>query len=125
MKFSTILIVGLGGFLGATFRYIISNSTGRFFVDFPMGTLIVNVLGAFIMGFIMGVSANIWSISPNVKTFLTTGIMGGFTTFSTFSYETISLFSDRGYLIGGVNVVANIVGALVACWLGKILGEHI
>ena len=123
MKLCRILIVGLGGFLGTVLRYIISTATAKYFGDFPIGTLIVNVLGGFIMGFIMEASTNIWPISANARIFLTTGILGGLTTFSTFSYETISFFSDGKYLMGGMNAGLNLFPALFACWLGKTVAQ--
>lgn len=115
-----IIIVGLGGFLGAALRYIISNATAKYFGDFPVGTLIVNILGGFLMGFLMEASISLWTVSPNTRIFLTTGVMGGLTTFSTFSYETISFLSDGEYLAGGMNAGLNLFSALFACWLGKI-----
>ena len=123
MKFSKILIVGLGGFLGAALRYLISSATAKCCSDFPIGTLIVNILGGFIMGFIMEASTSIWPLSANVRIFLTTGAMGGLTTFSTFSYETIALLSDGEYLMGGLNAGLNLFSALFACWLGKMLAQ--
>jgi CrcB protein len=123
MNYSRILIVGLGGFFGAALRYIISTVAAKYFGDFPVGTLIVNTLGGFIMGFIMQACTDVWSISPNTRIFLTTGIMGGLTTFSTFSYETISFFSDAEYLMGGINAGLNLFSALFACWLGKMAAQ--
>lgn len=75
------------------------------------------------MGFIMEASTSIWPISANAKIFLTTGMMGGLTTFSTFSYETVSFFSDGEYLMGGMNAGLNLFFALLACWLGKIAAQ--
>ena len=118
-KLSRIFIVGFGVFIGAALRYIISTATAKCFGNFPIGTLIVNILGGFIMGFIMEASTSIWPISANAKIFLTTGMMGGLTTFSTFSYETVSFFSDGEYLMGGMNAGLNLFFALLACWLGK------
>jgi len=123
MKFSRILVVGLGGFVGAALRYIISTATAKYFGDFPLGTLIVNVFGGFIMGFLMEASSSAWPISANSRIFLTTGMMGGLTTFSTFSYETVSFFSDGEYLMGGMNAGLNLFSALFACWLGKIVAH--
>ncbi|QAT51301.1 fluoride efflux transporter CrcB [Caproiciproducens sp. NJN-50] len=122
---SRIIIVGLGGFLGAALRYIISNATAKYFGDFPVGTLIVNILGGFLMGFLMEASTSLWTVSPNTRIFLTTGILGGLTTFSTFSYETISFLTDGDYLAGGVNAGLNLFSALFACWLGKIAAQLI
>ncbi|MCI1958251.1 MAG: fluoride efflux transporter CrcB [Clostridia bacterium] len=123
MKLSHILIVGLGGFFGAALRYIISTIAAQYFGDFPVGTLIVNILGGFIIGFIMEASISAWPISANTRIFLTTGVMGGLTTFSTFSYETISFFSDAEYLMGGLNAGLNLFSALFACWLGKAAAQ--
>ena len=120
MKFSRVLIVGAGGFLGAALRYIISSVTAKYLGDFPIGTLIVNVAGGFIMGFIMEASNSMWPISADARLFLTTGILGGLTTFSTFSYETISYLSDGEYLMGGLNAGLNLSLALFACWLGRL-----
>lgn len=119
-----ILIVGAGGFLGAALRYIISGwSVNKFGSSFPFGTLIVNVVGGLLMGFIMEASVSTLSIPANVRLFLTTGIMGGLTTFSTFSYETISLMSDGEYLKGGLNAGLNLFLALAACFAGKMLAQ--
>lgn len=120
MKLSRFVIVGLGSFFGGALRYILSTATAKYFGDFPIGTLMVNVLGGFIMGFIMEASTGIWPVSANTRIFLTTGIMGGLTTFSTFSYETVSFFSDGKYLAGGINAGLNLFSALFACWLGKM-----
>lgn len=125
MKLSRILIVGLGSFLGGGLRYILSSAAAKSFGDFPVGTLIVNILGGFLMGFIMEASAGLWPISADARLFLTTGIMGGLTTFSAFSYETVSLLSDGEYLMGGVNMGLNLFSALFACWLGKMAAQSL
>ncbi|HEX3026831.1 MAG TPA: fluoride efflux transporter CrcB [Clostridia bacterium] len=123
MNWNRVLIVGLGGFLGAALRYIISGATTKYWGDFPVGTLIVNVFGGLLMGFIMEASISLWPVSPGVRIFLTTGILGGLTTFSTFSYETISFFSDGEYLMGGLNAGLNLFLALFACWIGKVIAQ--
>lgn len=125
MKFSKILVVGCGGFLGASLRYIISSATARFFGDFPLGTLLVNILGGFLMGFIMESGTEFWTLSAEVRMFLTTGLLGGLTTFSTFSYETVSLLNDGEFLMGSVNAGLNLFLALGFCWLGKITARLI
>lgn len=121
MKLSRILIVGLGGFLGAALRYIISSVTAKYFGDFPIGTLMVNVAGGFIMGLIMEAGNSIWPISADARLFLTTGILGGLTTFSTFSYETVSYLAEGEYLMGSLNAGLNLFLALFACWLGRLV----
>ena len=95
-----LLYVGIGGFIGACLRYIISTNSSKLLgAEFPYGTLIVNIIGGLLIGFIMELSLTTDLISPNLRLFLTTGIMGGLTTFSTFSYETISLFNDGSYML--------------------------
>lgn len=117
-----ILYVGIGGFIGASLRYIISmQSTKWFGTSFPFGTLIVNVLGGFLMGVIMQLSIDTTMISPNQKLILTTGVLGGLTTFSTFSLETINLFSDSNYLLGSLNIGLNLFFSLIGLVVGKIL----
>ena len=112
-----ILIVGIGGFVGASLRYIISGLSIRVFGDsFPYGTLFVNILGGLLIGFIMEASVSLWPVSPNIRIFLTTGILGGLTTFSTFSYETINMLSDGSYLMGGINAGLNLFLSLFCAW---------
>lgn len=123
MNWNRVLIVGLGGFFGAALRYIVSGVTQRFMGDFPIGTLIVNVIGGLLMGFIMEASTSLWPVPMNVRIFLTTGILGGLTTFSTFSYETVSFISDGEFLMGGLNAGLNLMLALFACWVGKVIAQ--
>ncbi|XOQ43894.1 MAG: Putative fluoride ion transporter CrcB [Clostridium sp.] len=125
MKASRILIVGMGGFFGAALRYLISSIAVKLWSDFPLGTLVVNLAGGFVMGFIMEAASGSWAISDGMKIFLTTGMMGGLTTFSTFSYETVSLFSNENYWLGGLNVGLNLSLALLACWAGKSVAQMI
>lgn len=125
MNMDRILIVGIGGFIGAALRYIVTGLTSKYFGDFPIGTLIVNIMGGLLIGFIMESSASFWPISANMRIFLTTGIMGGLTTFSTFSYETISYMTDGRYLMGGLNAGLNLFFALFACWAGRTIAQLI
>lgn len=119
-------MVGIGGFIGASLRYIITGLSTKAFGDsFPYGTLIVNVLGGFLIGFIMEASAGLWPISPNTRLFLTTGILGGLTTFSTFSYETVSMLMAGSYLMGGLNAGLNLFLSLLGVWLGKLSAQMI
>jgi CrcB protein len=115
-----IIYVGIGGFIGASLRYIISiNSTKLFGSWLPYGTLIVNVTGGLLIGLIMELSLTTELIPQNLRLFLTTGIMGGLTTFSTFSYETISLFSEGSYVHGTLNIILNLFLSLGAVVLGR------
>ena len=117
-----IICVGCGGFLGAISRYIISIYTSKqFLFKIPLGTLIVNVLGGFLIGFIMELTIKNNFISPQLKLFLTTGIMGGLTTFSTFSYETIVLIKEENILLAILNILLNLILSLLGVVLGNIV----
>ena len=117
-----ILVVGLGGFLGAMLRYVISCYCTKWFgSSFPFGTLFVNVAGGLLIGFIMGAGVSAFAVPANIQLFLTTGILGGLTTFSTFSYETVSFFSDGEYFKGSLNAGLNLFLALLAVCIGKAI----
>ncbi|MDR3551954.1 MAG: fluoride efflux transporter CrcB [Clostridia bacterium] len=121
-----LLYVGIGGFIGACLRYIISTDSSKIYgAQFPFGTLIVNVIGGIMIGLIMELSLATDSISPNLRLFLTTGIMGGLTTFSTFSYETVSLFNDGSYLLGTLNTCLNLFLSIGGVVLGKFIAHII
>lgn len=115
-----ILSVGIGGFIGSILRYIITIGVGKMFNSFPLGTLIVNITGGFLIGIILEFNDS-YPMSNTLKVFLTTGIMGGLTTFSTFSFETISLFSDEKYALGSLNIISNVALSLFGVILGKLL----
>ena len=121
-KFLLILVVGCGGFIGASLRYVISlNSAKTFGVDFPYGTLIANIIGAIIIGLVMELSLNSSLITPNVRLFLTTGMMGGLTTFSTFSFETVAMIMNGNAIVGSINIILNLGLSLV----GVVIGQYI
>jgi CrcB protein len=115
-----LIYVGIGGFIGASLRYILTISLSKLLgTNFPYGTLVVNVIGGIFIGFIMQLSFTTNLISPNLRLFMTTGIMGGLTTFSTFSYETISFFDESKYLLGIVNICSNLFLSLIGVIIGK------
>ncbi|UXF00668.1 camphor resistance protein CrcB [Fervidobacterium riparium] len=119
---SKVLMVGAGGFIGAILRYSVSlymAKIGQF--DIPLGTLLVNALGGFLIGAIMEFSLSTELISPELRLFLTTGILGGFTTFSTFSYETVALLSDGAYMLVFLNVVLNLFLSVFGVVLGRLV----
>ncbi|EGT3616621.1 fluoride efflux transporter CrcB [Clostridium perfringens] len=119
-KLLLALIVGCGGFLGAALRYLISIFAAKNLgANFPYGTLIANILGALLIGFIMEFSMDSALISPNMKLFLTTGIMGGLTPFSTFSYETVSMLNNGHMILGIENVILNLGCSLVFVVIGQ------
>lgn len=117
-----VLYVGIGGFIGAALRYLITIQSSKLIdSNFPLGTLIVNVVGGFLIGLIVELSLTTNLVSPNLKLFLTTGIMGGLTTFSTFSIETISLINDGRILMGSANILLNVFLSLGGVVLAKII----
>lgn len=120
-----LLFVGIGGFIGCCLRYLISSysPTKIFDIQLPYGTLIVNVLGGILIGFIMDFSIKSGTISPNLKLFLTTGLMGGLTTFSTFSYESITLLYEGNYFSGTLNICLNLFLSLGGVVFGKSVSQ--
>ena len=117
-----VVIIGLGGFVGAVARYLITALVHRWFVtDFPAGTFVVNVFGSFVIGCIMYLTQNDNSLSPQMKLFLTIGIVGAFTTFSTFSFETLTLFHSRAAGLAVLNILGNVLLGLLAVWGGYTL----
>lgn len=121
-----ILFVGLGGFIGASLRYIITMHSSKLLgSQLPYGTLIVNVLGGFFIGLIMELSIKNNLIPHNLRLFLITGLMGGLTTFSTFSYETVTLFSGGSYILGMLNTALNLFLSISGVLLGKLITQFI
>ena len=115
----TVLWVSLGGAVGSAARYLMSGwMLARLGATFPYGTLAVNLLGSFALALLMRVGVETTLLAPNVRFALTAGVMGGFTTYSTFSYETMQLLQGGATVLALGNVVATLVGGLVACALG-------
>ncbi len=115
----SILFVGFGGFMGAVCRYLISLLVPTNGIGFPFATFLTNVGGAFAIGLISGLFANKENINPNVVLFLTVGLCGGFTTFSTFSLEVFSLLDTEKYALG----ICYAGASLLFCLIGVILGR--
>ncbi|WIF95978.1 fluoride efflux transporter CrcB [Caminicella sporogenes] len=114
-----ILALGIGGFIGSNFRYWITFWTQTLFGNkFPHGTLIVNILGCFILGFLTVYGNEITKLSLNTKLLLGTGMMGALTTFSTFSYETINLIRQSDYRLALINIFLNLFVGFTAVLLG-------
>jgi CrcB protein len=121
---SRLLWVCLGSALGGGARYLISLAALQWLgASFPYGTLAVNVLGSFGVGLVMHIGLESTLISPAARVFLTTGVMGGFTTYSTFNYETLGLASEGDWLRAGLNVGSTFAGCLVAGLLGVASGR--
>jgi len=115
-----ILLVGTGGFLGSVLRYAVGGLAHRLFPVgfFPVGTLAVNVLGCFALGALAGLAESRSIIGAQTRLFLMIGVLGGFTTFSTFGYETFSLARDAAGLKAMTNIALNVFLGLAAVWLG-------
>jgi CrcB protein len=115
-----IIFVGLGGFVGSILRYLITLATSKLLgSQFPWGTLIVNMTGGALIGFLMAYCIA-RDVSLEVRLFLTTGFLGGLTTFSTFSHETIQMILAGNWGIGLLNITTNLVLSLGGVWLGRI-----
>ncbi len=116
------LIVSLGAGLGGAFRYWLSNLVYKYtFFTFPIGTLTVNFLGSFFLGFVIFYLDEKELISANLKLFLTIGFCGGFTTFSTFSFETLNLFRDAQYQLAFTNIVLSVLLCLLGIYFAYII----
>ena len=116
---SRVLWVGLGGMAGSVARYLLSGWLMKALgASFPFGTLAVNMIGSLVLGAIMAIGVHTTSLSVNTQLGLTTGVMGGFTTYSTFNFETIRLFEERAWLLAGLNVAMTLAGCLAVGWLG-------
>jgi CrcB protein len=114
-----ILYIGLGGFIGASCRYLLSKWIEiKWESIIPNGTMVVNALGSFLLGFLMIIFLEKVSGYSNMKIIMTTGFLGAFTTFSTFSFETMMLLEDKSYLMAGLNIFGNLFFGLLAVLLG-------
>ena len=123
MNLESILLVGAGGFLGAIVRYLVFLGvfqTPLAASGFPYGTLAVNVAGCLIIGLVGGVASShgLFAAGSGARVFLFIGILGGFTTFSAFGYDTLMLARDGSFLLAVGNVGLQIVLGLGAVWLG-------
>ncbi len=118
-----MLIVGLGGFIGSALRYLISGWAQSISNTpwFPAGTLAVNVIGCLAVGILGGWADNIGLFNASTRLFILLGILGGFTTYSTFGYETLALVRDREIFAALINVIFHLIFGLGAVWLGYAL----
>jgi len=120
--------IALGSALGGMGRYWISGAIAqRWGESFPRGTLFVNVSGSFVIGLIGALSdpSGRFLVGPTARQFLMIGVLGGYTTFSSFSLQTLSLMQDGEWLYAGANVLLSVVLCLVAVWLGHATGAFL
>ena len=122
-----ILLVGAGGFIGSVLRYLVSGwvqqSANR--LDFPYGTLVVNVLGCFIIGLLAQFGDKYGTFSNESRAILVIGVLGGFTTFSSFGNDTVNLIRQDFVMNAVANVGANVMLGILAVWLGRAVGHLI
>ncbi len=114
-----LLLICLGGALGTGARYLLSGwALSALGPVFPYGTLMINAIGSLLISFIMHISLNTSLISPTLRLVLTTGVMGGFTTYSTFNYETLRYWQEGAWLWGLLYILSTVVLCLVMGTLG-------
>ena len=118
------ILVMAGGGLGSLARYaaglaIMSRFGGRF----PLGTMAINVSGSFLIGLLMVLFTERFQPHPNYRLLLVVGFLGGYTTFSSFEYETLALMRGGGVWLGLINVIGSVVLGFVAVWLGALLAR--
>jgi CrcB protein len=121
---TTILYAALGGAIGASLRYGVNVTAPKLLgLDFPWATMIVNVVGSFIMGALIAAMAAGWNTSQEMRVFLATGILGGFTTFSAFSLDFASLWERKDYAAAvgyaGGSVLLSLIAVFAGLWLAR------
>lgn len=120
--FNGFLAVGIGAACGAWIRWMFAllfNST-----VFPIGTLIANLLGAYLMGVAFAAIMHIPNISSEMRLFITTGFLGGMTTFSTFSLEAFNLIDKQQYTVAVSHILSHVLGSILMTWLGYITYQY-
>ncbi len=121
-----ILAIAVGGAIGAVMRYWVSTGVydllGR---GFPYGTLVVNVVGSLLMGLLYVLLLERMALSPELRAALLIGVLGAFTTFSTFSIETLNLIEQADFVKAGLNVLISVVACVGAAWVGLVIGRQI
>jgi fluoride exporter len=119
-----LLVVCLGGAVGSGARYLVQTAAIRSFgVDFPHGTLAVNLVGSLLIGVVQHLGLSALAISDTTRIALVTGVLGGFTTYSAFSYEAVTLMVEGAWGRGILYISLTTVGCLLACALGLALGR--
>ena len=120
-----LITIALGGGVGAVMRFVVSTNIHRLAGrDFPYGTLSVNVIGSLLMGFLYIMLIERSSLSAEWRSLLLIGFLGAFTTFSTFSIETLNLLEGGEFLKAAANILLSVILCLTAAWLGLFFGRQ-
>ena len=118
----TLLLVGVGGALGSIARYLFSTFVHRLTPTlFPAGTFAVNVVGCVAFGVIVGLAQERFLLRPETRAFVLIGVLGGFTTFSSFAFETFELLRDGQFAWACLNVVGQVTAGLIGLWAGYVV----
>ncbi len=115
------LIIGIGSFIGGILRYWVSGWVQSGVLTFPLGTLVVNFIGSLVLSLIMYLSEHAGLFSEEIRIFWTIGLLGSFTTMSTFSYESFRLLEQNENMLFGLNMVGTVILTLAAVYLGKLV----
>jgi CrcB protein len=119
------LIIGIGSFIGGILRFLVSGWIQSGAITFPLGTLGVNFLGSFILSLVMYLSEYAGLFSEEVRVFWSIGLIGSFTTMSTFSYESFRLLEQNETLLFGLNIAGTLILTLAAIFMGKVLALNL
>ena len=122
---ATVLTIAAGGVAGTLARYFLQGWIQSRAGAFPLGTLIINIVGSFVLGFVIRYGTGSTVLSPELRAALTIGFCGAFTTMSTFSYESTALLGDGEYWRAGIYMGGTIVGCLVAVIVGTVMAERL
>jgi CrcB protein len=127
MFFGQMILVGLGGFFGSGLRFALGGWVQRLFPysQMPLGTMTVNVVGCLLIGFLGGLAEQRQILDTGLRLFLLVGVLGGFTTFSTFAYESLALAQDSLYLKMLVNIIGQVTLGFSAAWLGLVAARFL
>ncbi len=123
MNLKAILAVALGGGVGSALRYIVNFVVvARVGPGFPFGTLLINITGSLLIGVVAELAAtSSWGMTPLLRLFLAVGVLGGYTTFSTFAFDTVTLVGDRTIGIATMYVLASVSLGVLAAFAGQVL----
>ena len=122
MNLATLIAVASGGAIGASLRLLINTTVNKNFIhSLPLGTLTVNLLGSFIIGMLFAYFHLNTNLSPHLKTFMVTGILGALTTYSTFALESFFLLESGDYMHAFLNVTLNLFGTILLAGVGYLL----